>query len=235
MSMVPTYVQGSDTFYYKNPVIGVAGNWLICWDDSEPVEILVTEEVVNTLKKLRDEHGFHLRAISKGRKSFRSLGSSYGMVEVKAYFCELISGAFPVSLLLRPALKVRCVDGAPFNVHQCTFEPAKPSKDTPKHMEPPFAVVAFENGDWLVRSNRKNWFYKYRYERIVDAERVAIILESTTEVGVDYVISPLNTVAVAWNTEALAFVPGMTRDAAGQQLPSPTGDTLHAVLCELLP
>lgn len=42
MSLVSTYVQSTSGKWYKNPVIRGDG-WFICWDDDEPIELVVTD------------------------------------------------------------------------------------------------------------------------------------------------------------------------------------------------
>jgi hypothetical protein len=40
MSLVSTYVQSQEGNWYKNPVVKGDG-WFICWDDDEPIELVV--------------------------------------------------------------------------------------------------------------------------------------------------------------------------------------------------
>jgi len=42
MSLVPTFVKGSDGKYYKNPLLQDETNqWFICYDDDDPIEIVM--------------------------------------------------------------------------------------------------------------------------------------------------------------------------------------------------
>ncbi|MCP4456096.1 MAG: hypothetical protein GY809_31960 [Planctomycetes bacterium] len=40
MSKVPTYVQSQSGLYYEDPVVR-RPNWFVCWDDDEPIEVVV--------------------------------------------------------------------------------------------------------------------------------------------------------------------------------------------------
>ena len=44
MSLVSTYVQMDDDRWYKNPVIGQGKQWFICYDDDDPIELVVTAQ-----------------------------------------------------------------------------------------------------------------------------------------------------------------------------------------------
>lgn len=43
MSMVSTYVESQEGHWYRNPVVKGDG-WFICWDDDEPIEIVVEKD-----------------------------------------------------------------------------------------------------------------------------------------------------------------------------------------------
>lgn len=43
MSLVSTYVRADDGKMYRNPVLA-GGGWFICFDDDDPVEIVIADE-----------------------------------------------------------------------------------------------------------------------------------------------------------------------------------------------
>lgn len=59
MSLIPTYAQSREGNWYRNPTIRADdGSWFVCWDDREPVELVVKRgewkpsEVVERLRDL---------------------------------------------------------------------------------------------------------------------------------------------------------------------------------------
>lgn len=68
MSLVPTYVQSTSGKWYKNPVIEAEdGTWFVCWDDDDPIELVIAEdgpEPDGAINRLRGE-GWDVRL---GRK-----------------------------------------------------------------------------------------------------------------------------------------------------------------------
>ena len=58
MSLVPTYVQFDDDRWYKDPVIGEGRQWFICYDDDDPIELVIAaqthEHAMRKLKQIRD-------------------------------------------------------------------------------------------------------------------------------------------------------------------------------------
>ena len=48
MSLVPTFAQDEHNLYYKNPLLGDDTNdWFICFDDDDPIELVVCLDVGN--------------------------------------------------------------------------------------------------------------------------------------------------------------------------------------------
>ena len=46
MSKIPTYVKFSDGLWYRNPIIGIDATWFICYDDDEPIELVISAKSI---------------------------------------------------------------------------------------------------------------------------------------------------------------------------------------------
>lgn len=78
MSMVPTFVQSKEGNWYRNPVVKGDG-WFICWDDDEPIELVVDRDkstIWQVLELLRKD-GWHLKKTGRAvynKRSFDGVG-----------------------------------------------------------------------------------------------------------------------------------------------------------------
>lgn len=94
MSLVSTYVRATDGLFYRNPTLNGNG-WFICFDDDDPVEIVVqyTEKYKN--KKLLKERalgilkevGLKHTPLTESGGSMRMFGSKFK--DAYAFFFEI--------------------------------------------------------------------------------------------------------------------------------------------------
>jgi hypothetical protein len=86
MSLVSTYVESKEGHWYQNPVIEEDG-WFICWDDDEPIELVIAEEFgTNPQTVLTPLHnkGWRLQIISKGGTAGRLFKGKFK--QARSYF-----------------------------------------------------------------------------------------------------------------------------------------------------
>ena len=102
MSLVPTFVQSTSGKWYKNPVIK-GDDWFICWDDDEPIELVVKatpsrKDAVETIVQDLNLRGWNVRRKTK----VRSDGSRFFDGKLfPACQCFLIQEAGPTDDILK--------------------------------------------------------------------------------------------------------------------------------------
>lgn len=100
MSLVSTYVLADDGYWYKNPALGT-GSWFLCYDDDEPIEIVMKEgkhtleEILSKLKA----HGYTLEKYGKGYRRCTRVFSDDDWSPAIACFVKHTGGVMPVALL----------------------------------------------------------------------------------------------------------------------------------------
>lgn len=86
MSLVPTFVQCADGNYYKELVYRGKG-WFICFDDDDPVELVIKTSCAVQPKEILTSLGIQVKKIEKHMTCHRAFGNSFqNMVEARSYF-----------------------------------------------------------------------------------------------------------------------------------------------------
>lgn len=86
MSLVSTYVQSQEGHWYKNPTVRGDG-WFICWDDDEPIELVIKDEKGGELNRILSNlanDGWSLKIWYKGYECSRIFGEEFQPAQ--AYF-----------------------------------------------------------------------------------------------------------------------------------------------------
>ena len=101
MSLTSTYVEDQKGSWYKNPLI-IKDNWFICWDDDDPIELVINEQVDHQgiLDKLR-KLGWKLYIIGKGLSGQRLFPPTNNgtFKQAKSYFLRQIKLGPPACLM----------------------------------------------------------------------------------------------------------------------------------------
>ena len=72
MSLVGTYVQSKEGHWYDATPVIRHDDWFVCWDDADPIELVVKEHVdPSTVIRQLNADGWCVRVRSKGYKSGR--------------------------------------------------------------------------------------------------------------------------------------------------------------------
>lgn len=90
MSLVSTYVRATDGKLYRNPILEGDG-WFICFDDDDPIELVVTMEsgIKEPTQFLRDM-GIHPVKLHKGDVGgMRCFGKTQDFKDAKSWFFEI--------------------------------------------------------------------------------------------------------------------------------------------------
>jgi hypothetical protein len=94
MSLVATYVYCKDGKYYDDLAYRDQDNtWFICFDDDEPVEVVIRETCRKSPEEILTEVGIPFNSVMKGcRRSMRMFGK---MKDARAYFINVRNEPFP--------------------------------------------------------------------------------------------------------------------------------------------
>lgn len=109
VSLVSTYVEGTDGFWYKNPLIwNKKENWFLCFDDRDPIEIVIGENGPPIQKIVADlvAQGFKIRQPHKAHRAYRSYVGGLA----QSYFLRFDNSLLPVKLIAEHDGKVRRED-----------------------------------------------------------------------------------------------------------------------------
>lgn len=88
MSLVSTYVRADDGKLYKNPVLSGEG-WFICFDDDDPVELVVTvESKITDAVKFLQSLGIFPQDISRPSKGASRIFNGK-FEEARSWFFEI--------------------------------------------------------------------------------------------------------------------------------------------------
>lgn len=105
MSLVSTYVQSLSGLWYENPTCSADG-WFICWDDDEPIELVIKDSSgikPSDVLKMMGIAGWKLEIWYKGSKSMRLFGDGedpkINFENASAYFLKQLKGGPPDSHL----------------------------------------------------------------------------------------------------------------------------------------
>lgn len=94
MSLVSTYVESQSGKWYKNPVVKGDG-WYICWDDDEPIEIVIDEAKKLNVSDILDDlaaKGWCLTVESRPCRGARRLFDGDFKPAVSYYLRQAILG-----------------------------------------------------------------------------------------------------------------------------------------------
>lgn len=84
MSLSPIYVKCRDGKYYKNPVITDDKDFYICFDDDEPIEIVIFDHCKRSPEAIMSELEIKHSKLIKGTASLRHLKGKF--LPAKSFF-----------------------------------------------------------------------------------------------------------------------------------------------------
>ena len=94
MSLVSTWVRATDGFLYQNPKLHGKG-WFICFDDDDPVELVISNRSKKTPKEIFEKLGMkHTKLIFNGIAG-RCFGKGYNFTWSKSWFFEIKNNINP--------------------------------------------------------------------------------------------------------------------------------------------
>jgi hypothetical protein len=98
MSLVPTYVQSKEGSWYENPEVSGDG-WFICWDDDEPIELVIEIGKTNVTKVLSSlrRQGWDLIVITSNQKGQRMFAGEFR--PANAFFLKQVKNGPPEHIL----------------------------------------------------------------------------------------------------------------------------------------
>lgn len=107
MSLVSSYVQAQSGEWYQDPrATNDARTWFICWDDDDPIELVVRQEVLDGRLSLQDFLStFHvlgwqmdvIRDCGSGSRVFHP--NTWEFIPARSWFLRTLSGGPPDNLL----------------------------------------------------------------------------------------------------------------------------------------
>ncbi|MBL4656243.1 MAG: hypothetical protein JKY33_10525 [Bacteroidia bacterium] len=102
MSLCSTYVQSQEGNWYKNPIIwGEDASYFVCWDDDDPIELVIRIDSNMTLKKVVDElysQGWNIELLGhKMKTGDRYFGDKF--YPARAYWLRQNDGPTETQLL----------------------------------------------------------------------------------------------------------------------------------------
>lgn len=113
MSLVSTYVEASDGLFYREPILSAPG-WYICWDDDDPIELVIDMEGAKDKGEAKKRLLVIIEAIQlydllimpTEPKGFRWSDRLYPPDWKKfrksmSVFVEIVSGQVPVELITK--------------------------------------------------------------------------------------------------------------------------------------
>lgn len=66
MSLVSSWVESREGRWYRNPIVR-ADDWFICWDDDEPIELVVKRQVITVEEVLAELEDRNWRLLPLGK------------------------------------------------------------------------------------------------------------------------------------------------------------------------
>lgn len=99
MSLCSSFVQTQENHWFRDPVVwGDDNSWFICWDDDDPIELVIKKAsglTVDDILKLLDRKGWQLRIMSKGNSGQRIFSRTGGhdFEEAQSWFLRQMGGA----------------------------------------------------------------------------------------------------------------------------------------------
>lgn len=99
MSLVSTYVKCTDGKWYRNPVYRAKDkSWFICFDDNDPVELVVKKNCQLGAEQILKEVGIRYTSISSGgRGGSRCFEKGkFSFTPALAYFISTVRQTFPI-------------------------------------------------------------------------------------------------------------------------------------------
>ena len=103
MSLVATYVQSAEGDWFENPIVRDPDwNWFICWDDDEPIELVIKDSAAITAKMVLDElkaKGWELIATHRSHSAGCSRIFNHGFEPANAVYLRQQSNGPPRALI----------------------------------------------------------------------------------------------------------------------------------------
>ncbi len=110
MSQVSAYVESQEGHWYRNPVARGDG-WFICWDDDEPIELVVRAEKDLQIADILDglaKAGWRLRIIgTKTRREARVFEDDEFHPATSCFLQQLHEGPTDAMLVNNPRLNIQ--------------------------------------------------------------------------------------------------------------------------------
>lgn len=96
MSLVPSYVYCNDGKFYQDLAYrSKTRDWFICFDDDDPIELVVRETCPKSPHEILAEVGIHYVAIGRPSRGDRVFGKNWRFHPAKGYFLKVRPGPFP--------------------------------------------------------------------------------------------------------------------------------------------
>lgn len=96
MSLVPTYTYCKDNIWYEDLVYAdLTDSWFICFDDDDPVELVVFEDCKMSPKQILKEVKIPYTSLRKENENQRIRPATGGFAFAKSYFLKVINEPFP--------------------------------------------------------------------------------------------------------------------------------------------
>ena len=94
MSLVPAFVQTQEGSWVRQPVITTPDGWFVCWDDDEPIELVVRSDLdpLAIVKQLRDEGWPVFLAGPGNADAYRYLDGKLSDTTCKSFWLSQHSG-----------------------------------------------------------------------------------------------------------------------------------------------
>ncbi len=100
MSQVPSFIIGDDGQWYQNPILGVEGQWFICFDDDEPDELVVAVDLMMGPSQIIKKYNLPFRITGKFEGCGSRMMSSTTFRQARRCWLQQ-TGPIPVALLIR--------------------------------------------------------------------------------------------------------------------------------------
>lgn len=96
MSMCSTFVRCHDGKFYKNLIYwGKDRSWFVCFDDRDPVELVVKQAADLDPKKILDDLGIPYIEIKRPKRMGRLFGKAFKFEEAVCCFMRVSDKPFP--------------------------------------------------------------------------------------------------------------------------------------------